>query len=236
MKKLIIVMLAFMGQYCHAADASFVRTGGGADSVVGILADENLSYNRSYYLTPDQYSMPKISAIVTYTSATIAAVTFSSNSYAIGGTAITIPAHGLNTGLIVTFSNGAGTDPGGLTDGADYYVGYVGTNSIGLASSQANAIAGTYIVLTSSTSGNDETYTLTPKDIAGTPSFKWEAKNDLGDKVDVAITSVTVSEYTYGGAKVGFDFGEFNYSTLILSVTAPTAGALDIKAIINMKE
>lgn len=232
-----VFALLMIGKDVFCANASFEKTGGSEHSVVGLLANETgLAYNRTYDLTPGIYNMKKVSAVVEYTSHTFTAVTFTSRSYTLNGDDITIASHGLTDGLKVTYSKGSGTDPGGLSNGGTYYVGRVDANTISLASSLANALAGTFIVLTSSTSGDTETYTLTPAGISGTPSFKWQGKNDRGQAIDLDIQSISITEYTYGGAKVGFDFDDFNYTTLLLNVTAPTAGGLELKATMNLKE
>ena len=59
------------------------------------------------------------------------------------------PNHGFSTGDKVVYSNGGGTDWAGLTDGNTYYVVKTDNNFIKLASSAANATAGTSVDLTS---------------------------------------------------------------------------------------
>lgn len=60
---------------------------------------------------------------------------------------ITIPAHGLNTGLKGQLTS-TGTLPAGVTTSTDYFVIVVDANTIQLATTLANAIAGTAIDLT----------------------------------------------------------------------------------------
>jgi len=61
---------------------------------------------------------------------------------------ITSTAHGLSTGAKVTYGAASGTVLGGLSDATAYYVIYVDVNTFKLASSAANALAGTAIDLT----------------------------------------------------------------------------------------
>lgn len=61
---------------------------------------------------------------------------------------ITIPGHGLATGKVVLYTNGSGTSIGGLTSESVYYIIRVDADTIKLASSSLNAIAGTAINLT----------------------------------------------------------------------------------------
>ena len=77
--------------------------------------------------------------------------------------AIVVISHGFSTGDAVNYyllpSDGAAS-PGGLTSGTEYYVIKVDDNNIRLATSLANANAGTAIVLT--TTGTDSTTVLSP--------------------------------------------------------------------------
>lgn len=72
---------------------------------------------------------------------TVAAVDVTANT-------ITITAHGLSTGDKVTYSNGGGTSITGLVTATDYYVIAIDANTVKLATTYANAIAGTPIDLT----------------------------------------------------------------------------------------
>lgn len=54
---------------------------------------------------------------------------------------ITIPSHGFQNGFPVVYSNGGGTDIGGLVDGDTYYVSVLSTNEIYLYDTYDNAIA-----------------------------------------------------------------------------------------------
>lgn len=69
---------------------------------------------------------------------------------------ITYTAHGLTTGDKITYTDGGGTAVVGLTDGGTYYVVRVDADNIKLATSYANAIAGspTTIAITSGSGSN----------------------------------------------------------------------------------
>lgn len=73
--------------------------------------------------------------------------------------AITLTAHGLSTGNKVTYADGGGTEVVGLTDVTDYYVIKVDANTIKLATTAANAYAGTAIAIAD---GVGAAHTLTP--------------------------------------------------------------------------
>lgn len=88
---------------------------------------------------------------------------------------ITIPAHGLTTGLLGRLTT-TGTLPAGVTTGVDYFVIEVDDDTIKLASSLANALLGTAIDLTDQ--GTDEAvHTFTPTALAG-GSVKLQKSND----------------------------------------------------------
>jgi hypothetical protein len=89
---------------------------------------------------------------------------FSSSDVSTGSDTITVINHGYNTGDAVNYyllpSDGAAS-PSGLTSGTEYYVIKVDDNNLQLATSLANANAGTEIVL--ATAGTDSTTVLTPQ-------------------------------------------------------------------------
>jgi hypothetical protein len=67
---------------------------------------------------------------------------------------------GLTTGEAVVFSNGGGTSPTGLTSGTTYYVIVVDGTNVQLATTRANAIAGTEIDITADGVGAAQTLTV----------------------------------------------------------------------------
>ena len=136
---------------------------------------------------------------------------------------IAIDGHGFGTGFAVLYTT-AGATIGGLTDQTTYYVIKENTGKISLASSKANASAGTAINLTSET--GSKTYTLAAIAISGTPSFKWQASNDGTNFVDLAVSSVTFS----AAGSTGWDFGAINYRWLRLAFTASTFGGFNLTA------
>ena len=75
------------------------------------------------------------------------------------GDTITKPAHGLRTGDAVVLSS-AGTLPTGLSTATAYYVIYVSASVIKLASTRANAFAGTAIDITAKTGAGTIVHTL----------------------------------------------------------------------------
>lgn len=86
---------------------------------------------------------------------------------------ITLTAHDFTTGLKVAATTG-GVLPGGLS-ATNYFVIVVDANTIKLATSLANALAGTDVDITSAAGGG--THTLTPAAIAGA-SLTLQKSND----------------------------------------------------------
>lgn len=140
-------------------------------------------------------------------------------------------AHGYTTGLAVLYST-AGTAVTGLTDQTTYYTILTSLDLYQLASSKANATAGTAIDLTATTGGG--TYTMTPAPISfGTSSFKWQASNDNSNWTDVpSISSVTFSA-TAGNTI--WDLGQYDYKWIRMNYVAPTFGGIVLDAYLHGK-
>lgn len=112
--------------------------------------------------------------------------------------AITVTAHKFVTGERVTYADGGGTQVVGLTDGTDYYVINASANTIKLATTAANALAGTAIAISD---GVGAAHTLTPvitstfiSQNGATAMVKLEVPTDavvttlLSDTVDFAFS------------------------------------------------
>ena len=130
---------------------------------------------------------------------------------------ITIPAHGLSTGLKVVLS---GTNlPAGLVAGT-YYVIVLDEDTIQLATSLANAVAGTEVTIT--TQGTTADAALTPDALAGIV-VKLQMSNDGEHFTDIAGDSVTVG----ASGSVLWDLGVVTFRVLRVSVAA-SSGAIDL--------
>lgn len=143
---------------------------------------------------------------------------------------LTLTNHKLKTGCGVYLSTGGATAPSGLTNGTTYYPIVIDGNTVKLASTKANASAGTAVDLTGE-GVQGTTYTLNKIGMSGTPSFKWQASNDGTNFVDYATTSgnVTVSSVTWSAAgSTGWDFGPVGYKIIRLKYVSPTFGGIDI--------
>lgn len=136
----------------------------------------------------------------------------------------TSSAHGISTGAPLLFVKVTGTVPTGLTTATTYYAIVSDAVSFKLASSSANALAGTAIDITAITGSGS--FTLTPTAFAGTWSFKWQGSNDNLNWADLNATAITYSV----PATTLWD-GLVHYKYLRLNFTAGTGGGMNIKVV-----
>lgn len=148
-------------------------------------------------------------------------------AWALGSKNITVATHGFALALPVLYRLGAGAAAiSGLTGETTYYAIPVDANTLQLASSANNAVAGTGIVLaSSSTLTASKSYSLLPLAwTTGSAGFAWQVSNDNSNWSNVDITSITWS----GNGSQAWDFGQINQRYLGLNVTKPTAGAINL--------
>jgi len=127
--------------------------------------------------------------LISTTVATPAAKTFVDADVTVAADTITIAAHGYATGLRVAATTG-GVLPAGLS-ATNYWVIKVDADTIKLASSAANALAGTVVDITAAAGGG--THTLTPASITGA-SYKLQCSVDDSTYYDLGVTNnVTVT-------------------------------------------
>jgi len=132
---------------------------------------------------------------------------------------ITIPSHGLNTGLKGQLTT-TGTLPTGLSLATDYFVIVIDENTIQFANSLANAQAGTEVTFSSQgTDGAVNTFTATA--LAG-GTIKMQESNDAVNFTDVAAaTNVTAD----GNLFLGKDRPLARYYKVVLTLTAGNISA-----------
>lgn len=101
----------------------------------------------------------------------------------------TAAAHGFTTGLKGQVSNAGGALPTGLSGSTDYFVIVLTANTFKLATSLANALAGTALTISDDGTG---TQTFTPTAIAGA-NVKLQKSNDGSSWTDEgSATNITV--------------------------------------------
>lgn len=149
------------------------------------------------------------------------------SAYAINSPKISITNHGLTRALAVLYTQGALI--GGLTDQTTYYAIPVDVNTVELASSKNNAVAGTFITFTSSTTQlSQHTASLAPLPFTDVAGFKWQLSNDNSNWDDLTVASITVHSTDLPGT-FAWDFGPITLRYLRANVTAPTTGGLQVK-------
>lgn len=148
---------------------------------------------------------------------------------------ISLPGNTFGLGIPVALSTSNGGPIGGLTTANTYYVIIVDSNSIKLATTNANAVAGTAIDLTSiSTQTTAHNYTLTSIPPLGTVTGIWQVTNDTANWFNVGTGSTTLQS-PYVSTSTFVDFGQTNERFRRFNVTVSTAGAYTVKVTINGK-
>lgn len=136
----------------------------------------------------------------------------------------TSAAHGISTGYPLLLATVTGTAPTGLTTGTTYYAIVTSPIKFKLASSSANALAGTAVNITALTGAG--TFTLTPTPFAGTPTFKWQGSNDGINYADLNATAIS-----YSAPATSLWDGLVHYKFLRLNFTAGTGGGMSMKVV-----
>lgn len=149
--------------------------------------------------------------------------------------------HSLTLALPVLYTAGSAAI-GGLTDQTTYYAIPTTSLKFQLARCSSCAVAGAsqdIVVVTSTNTqiaSSMHTYTLAPLAISGTPSFKWQVSNDNSNWVDLGVSSVTVTSYTYGNAQAGWDFGQMGFRYLRLNALSPSTGGLVLQTQLQLNK
>jgi hypothetical protein len=134
----------------------------------------------------------------------------------------TLTSHGFVTGLKVQVSNSGGGLPTGLSTSTDYFVIKINANTFYLATTLANAIAGTNLLISGDGTG---TNTVTPTTFAG-GSLKLQASIDEGTTwIDVPGETRVVT----ADATEVFEIDYVRYPMVRLYPTC-TAGYLTVNA------
>lgn len=137
---------------------------------------------------------------------------------------ITYPGHEFATGDPVVFTKNNGATIGGLTSGTTYFVIRSNANVIKLATTAANAAAGTAINLTSTDS--QSVYTLTARDVQATATTTWTALPANNETITIAGTAFT-AKTAWTGANNTFAVG----AQITESMANTTATRTDAKTL-----
>jgi hypothetical protein len=159
----------------------------------------------------------------------------SDSAYAYNSGTINIPNHRLATAYPVWLSTTSGFGITGLTGNVTYYTIVSDVNNIKLAASSANALAGSFITLLSTSVTGPHTFGLnaqTYSTTASTPTFIWSASNDGSNFTQIpGVSSVTWSTPAAGSQL--WEFAPATYRYYRLSITKPGTGGMNISVTTN---
>ena len=146
-----------------------------------------MAYIGNVPATGEDNSFKILDDISTYT------LTFDGSSASVVSTAddtITQNNHRFITGQRVTYTNGSGTDIGGLTDGTAYFIIKNDTNTIKLATNASNAASNIAISLSAVGTGTDHTLNVAFDSV----NTKFKASYDNGTKAKISrAAQLTIS-------------------------------------------
>lgn len=172
--------------------------------------------------------LPFYSVTAAISSANPSNKAFTSADVSTGSDTITITAHGLLTGTKVTLTT-SGVLPTGLAVLTDYYVIAASANTIKLATSQANALAGTAIDISGAGSGSSTVVITTT--LAGSVKIQVnnEAEGETANWVDLPSSSTNFS--SAGNILFNYDNAGYRAIRVVVTVTSGTVGvALRVNA------
>lgn len=240
-----------------AINASSATTNVIAQAVSGVIFTTTTiaGANTNYVLTSSSQAALSVSAPVTISgSAGSTTMQGGKNIVFALNSSVILATNTFTNGLAVLWTKGANPSPIPLVNNTTYYVGITtsvtvinGVNqSLYLATTSTGAIAGNFIVYTSTPAvGLLEQYVLTPLALTGTPLLQWLVSDDETNWVpyvttpfNITIPSPTISLGTFysTGTVSTVDFGHMDYGWLGLGVTFPTSGAINITAHIIGKQ
>ena len=205
-----------------------------------------------------------------WSSSTPAALAVSGTGMALGtnpawslnSPVINVSGHGFATGLGVWFSSTtsspalywstgtAGATQTALAVGSTYYVIYVDTNNIELATTSTAALAGVYVTLVSSSVSGPHSYTLNPTATVATSTgetVSWFVSDSTNcatgvfsalstNKYGISVPVTTISAFTYPNASAIWDLGEVDFQCLQLKTQGPSNGEMNVQAILNGRD
>jgi hypothetical protein len=167
-------------------------------------------------------SSPTALAISSFTAGVNSSIDYSAET-------ISATNHNLTTALPVLFTVTAGSAPTNLAGNTTYYAIPASANLFKLATTQANAKAGTAIDMQIVTAVGGSTFKATPIPLTGNATFYYMYSNDGANYFQpTAVTSATVTTATVANTGFGYDFGTLNWRYIRLRYLAPTWGAIKL--------
>jgi hypothetical protein len=190
---------------------------------VSTLINESVASSQS--LVVDLGHMLGLSVQVTYSNVAPSAAAVAAASVNATANTFTKAAHGFVTGLKGQMTTSAADLPDGLALTTDYFVIRVDADTFKLATSLANAVAGTAIDLLDAGTG---THTFTATTSTGNVC-KLQVSNDGADYEDLGSYTVTIA--TSSGNEF-WNVGELHAKYLRVLYT-PSAGQIALKVVVS---
>lgn len=221
MKKYLLVLLVVVGTFgvSHAVQAVTYN-----ETVVNGYVTSDTEYPVDLMVN----NVDNLSMQVTYSTATFTPIKCS--TAAINDTLdVFTSTQAYPAGFAVIFTSSALYNIG-LTNNATYYAVPAGTGYISLATTKANAIAGTVINISSKpVSGS---FTLTPVGVVdATPfGFRWQVSNDNVNWFSLATSSVSLLSTTAAATTI-WDFGVTTYRYIRCHFVSSAFGAVSLKIV-----
>ena len=173
--------------YASAPSVSFSGGGGSSAAATAVLTDNKVTSFTVTNVGSSYTSAPTVAV------AAPAEVTFNAQSaVSTANDTITMSSHPFETGDSVTYSDKTGTTLANLTDGGEHFIIKVDANTVKLATTASNAVAGTAIDLTA---GSSENHGLTGVTATATAS--------LGTGADTGVHAGWVKRTIGTGGRAG---------------------------------
>jgi hypothetical protein len=182
----------------------------------------DIAETTAYTIDLEKASSASVQAV--YSDSAPPAKNFADGNVSVANDTITISSHGFITGTKVAATS-SGTLPAGLST-TNYWVIKSDANTIKLASSLANASAGTAVNITAAAGGG--THTLTPAASTGNVC-KLQEGNDSSNWTDVSGSTVTIA--TTAGNAVWNYTGSSRYLRVLYT---PSAGQVNLALFTNL--
>lgn len=154
------------------------------------------------------------------TTGTNAAIDYAANT-------ITAKNHALPLALPVLYTVTSGNSPTNLTANATYYAIPVNPYTFKIATTGANAVAGTAIDINEHASAGASSLKVTPIPLSGSATFYFMVSNDGVNFVQpAAASSGTVTTATTANTTFLYDFGDINWKYVRVRFLKPLWGAV----------
>lgn len=180
----------------------------------------------------DVTHMGMADVMATFVSANPANKTFTDTDVDIADDTITIPAHGFSTGMLFTLTSD-GTLPDGLATSTNYYAIIVDANTIKVAASAADALAGTAIdIIDAGTVAAENTVVVTT---ALTGTIKLQKSDEPGTDAEPHVWfDITSSSQNVSATTLNWGLSDIGYKA-IRAVVAMSSGTVRSRVRINAK-